>query len=60
MPKTSLNPPGSQGGQQPNATISDAVEYVSSNPSGVSYVVNAVKWLVGLVGAFLKPGIKKP
>lgn len=60
MPKTSLTPPGSKGGQPPNATLGDAVNYVSSNPSGLSYVVNAVKWVVGLVTAFLKPAIKKP
>ena len=39
----------------PNATISDAVDYVSKNPGGLTYVVNGVKWLIGLVGALLKP-----
>jgi hypothetical protein len=43
---------------QPNATIGDAINYVSSNPGGVTYVVNAVKWLIGLVGAFHKPPIR--
>jgi hypothetical protein len=43
---------------QPSATIGDAVTYVAENPGGVTYVVNAVKWLIGLVGAFLKPPMK--
>ena len=46
------NPP------QPNATIGDAVNYVAQNPGGLTYVVNAVKWVIGLVGAFLKPPIR--
>lgn len=43
---------------KPNATIGDAIGYVASNPGGVTYVVNAVKWLIGLVGAFLKPPLR--
>lgn len=59
MPKTSQTPPG---GKKPeaNATIGDAVNYVSNDPSGFGYVVQAAKWLAGLIAALLKPGIKKP
>jgi hypothetical protein len=46
------NPP------QANATLKDAIEYSVKNPNGLTYVVNALKFLVGLVGAFLKPPIK--
>lgn len=42
----------------PNATLGDAINYVGQNPSGVTYLVNAVKWVIGLVGAFLKPPMK--
>ena len=39
---------------EPNASLSDAVNYVQTNPSGLAYLVSAVKWVIGLVGAFLK------
>lgn len=53
-----LNTPGKSNKPEPNATLGDAINYVGSNPAGITYLVNAVKWVIGLVGAFLKPPVK--
>lgn len=59
MPKTSPNAPGSQT-EKPNATIGDAINYATSDPSGIQYIVLAAKWIAGFVMALLKPAVKKP
>ncbi len=60
MPKTTITTPGVTAPDKPQETIGDAVNYVANDPSGLGYVVQAAKWLAGLVMALFKPAVKKP
>lgn len=51
MPPTGIVPKPTP--TTPNATISDAIEFTKQNPSGISHVINAAKWLVGFFAALL-------
>ncbi len=53
---SSLNPPGGGKKPDPNATVGDAITYVSANPSGL---VAAIKYIVGFFAALFKPGAPK-
>ncbi len=41
----------------PNATVGDAITYVTSNPSAF---VQAIKTIIGFFAALFKPAAKKP
>lgn len=43
----------------PNATISDAINYVGQNPAGViGAIVGGVKEIIKIIALIFKPGIK--
>jgi hypothetical protein len=40
---------------KPNETLSDAIQYTTQNSSGLGYLVEAGKWLVGFFAALFRP-----
>jgi len=50
----------SSGIPKPNATVSDAVGYVQSDPSVLFRIYSGIKELVTVVLLIFKPGIKSP